>query len=107
LNERPTVLDRGRLARIIPATTERVGWRSRGYLPHLDVPDLLQHVVFRLAHSLPAVLREEFARLAVADRIFAVDAALDVGHGKRDLANPAVADWRKTLCSGSTASVTR
>ena len=35
------------------------GWNSRGYMPHLDVPGLLQSVTFRLADSLPQeVLRE-------------------------------------------------
>ncbi len=29
------------------------GWHSRGYLPHLDVPGLLQSVTFHLADSLP------------------------------------------------------
>ncbi len=29
------------------------GWYSRGYLPHMDVPGLVQSVTFRLADSLP------------------------------------------------------
>lgn len=86
-------MDRGRPARIIiPASVERVGWRSRGYLPHLDRPDLIQHVIFRLADSFPARLREELTKLSAADRLQAVDAALDGGHGRRYLSNPAVAE---------------
>jgi hypothetical protein len=69
--------DRGRLARIIPASAERIGWRSRGYLPHLDTPDLVQHVVFRLADSLPADLRATVAKLPMVERVEAADAALD------------------------------
>jgi putative transposase len=85
-------LDRGRLARIIPSNPERAGWRSRGYLPHLDAPDLVQHVVFCLADSLPAKLREELTKLSTAERVEAADTALDAGHGRRDLAIPAVAE---------------
>jgi len=43
------------------------GWYSRGYLPHLDDPERIQMLTFRLADSLPgAVLdswREELAAL--------------------------------------------
>ena len=31
----------------------RKGWHRRGYLPHLDGHEIVQHVVFRLADSLP------------------------------------------------------
>lgn len=30
------------------------GWRSRGYLPHFDSPETVQHIVFRLADAIPA-----------------------------------------------------
>jgi REP element-mobilizing transposase RayT len=66
-------------------------WRSRGYLPHIDNPDLAQHVVFRLADSLPARLQNELAKVPSSDRVVAIDAALDQGHGRHDLALPAVA----------------
>jgi REP element-mobilizing transposase RayT len=29
------------------------GWHSRGYLPHLDAPELIQAITFRLADALP------------------------------------------------------
>jgi hypothetical protein len=35
---------------------EPKGWYSRGYLPHLDTPDVIQSVTFRLADSLPAAV---------------------------------------------------
>ena len=56
------------------------GWHSRGYLPHFDSPETVQHVIFRTSDSLPAAPlaglpehpQERFRRL---------DAALDLGHG--------------------------
>jgi len=83
--------DRGRPARPIPEDSSRLGWRSRGYLPHLDAPGLVQHVVFRLADSLPVTLRDETLLRAPAERIAAVGAVLDAGHGRRDLARPEIA----------------
>jgi REP element-mobilizing transposase RayT len=68
------------------------GWRSRGYLPHLDAPNLVQHVVFRLADSLPVHVREELAGTQREHRVDVADAALDQGHGRRDLANPVIAE---------------
>jgi len=64
---------------------QHAGWRSRGYLPHLDAPELIQHVIFRLADSLPARIREEIAKISTSDRVQAVDALLDQGYGRRDL----------------------
>jgi putative DNA methylase len=46
---------------------------------------------FRLADSLPARFRDEFADLSAIDRVGAIDAALDSGHGRRDLAIPELA----------------
>jgi len=73
-----------------------VVWRSRGYLPHLDASNLVQHIVFRLADSLPAGFRENIAELRHDDRVLGIDAALDQGHGKRDLAVPSVATLVQT-----------
>jgi putative DNA methylase len=86
-----------RAAGVAPASNTRsietqVRWYSRGYLPHLDSPDLVQHVVFRLADSLPAGLQKELAQVRISERVVAIDAALDQGHGRRDLAFPAVAE---------------
>jgi putative transposase len=67
------------------------GWRSRGHLPHFDAPGLVQHVVFRLADSLPSHIRDSLANTPRADRVEAVDTALDRGYGRRDLIIPEVA----------------
>jgi REP element-mobilizing transposase RayT len=65
--------------------------RSRGYLPHFDGPNLVQHIVFRLADSLPAQTARDIAGAQRRDRVLAVDAALDSGYGRRDLARSSVA----------------
>ena len=81
----------------IPATAAgNAVWRSRGYLPHLDAPNLVQHIVFRLADSLPTGIRQDVVELRHDDRVLAIDAALDQGHGKRDLALPSVATLVQT-----------
>jgi REP element-mobilizing transposase RayT len=77
-----------------PASRRDAGdpnWYSRGYLPHIDAPHLVQHIIFRLADSLPAVVREDIAKKSYEDRLRAVDAALDNGYGGRDLASPHIA----------------
>lgn len=56
------------------------GWHSRGYLPHFDSPERIQHVVFRTAGSLPK-------SALGAD----IDAHLDRCEGERPLADPIVA----------------
>ena len=81
----------------IPATAAgNAVWRSRGYLPHLDAPNLVQHIVFRLADSLPTGIRQDVVELRHDDGVLAIDAALDQGHGKRDLALPSVATLVQT-----------
>jgi len=50
-------------AQTTETNSEHRGWRSRGYLPHLDAPELVQHVVFRLADSLPAHIRAEIGKI--------------------------------------------
>jgi REP element-mobilizing transposase RayT len=57
-----------------------------------DNSNLVQHVVCRLADSLPAALQKELDQVRRDDRVPVIDAALDQGHGRRDLAIPAVAD---------------
>lgn len=71
-------------------------WRSRGYLPHLDAPNLVQHIVFRLADSIPAHILKDLAQARPGDRIPAIDAALDRGHGRSDLARTSVATLVQT-----------
>jgi putative transposase len=36
-----------------PFTPTDERWRSRTFLPHFDVPGLVQHITFHLADSLP------------------------------------------------------
>jgi hypothetical protein len=52
------------------------GWHGRGYLPHFDSPESVQHVVFRTAGSLPDALMEGLPE-DVARRRTMVDTALD------------------------------
>ena len=67
------------------------GWRSRGYLPHYDASDTIQHIVFRLADSLPAGLAEALRARRPAERIGLADAALDAGVGAGQLRDPRIA----------------
>ena len=59
------------------------GWYSRGYLPHIDQPGLIQAITFRLADSLPRAKRDELeARNEAPDAARArLHAALDRGLG--------------------------
>ena len=73
---------------------EPKGWHSRGYLPHLDQPGLLQFITFRLSDSLPpAVLHRLVAETAddEAERYRRIEAYLDAGHGACWLRRPEIA----------------
>lgn len=71
------------------ASCPHKGWYSRGYLPHLDAPETVQAITFRLADSLPA---EVLDRLKDdPDRRRKVEALLDAGGGSGLLREPAVA----------------
>ncbi len=82
-------------SRALAELSAHSGWRSRGYLPHLDSGDVVQTIVFRLADSMPRRLLERW-REELQDR---GDAALrariaafeDKGHGACWLACPEVA----------------
>jgi len=82
-------------AGVSPASSEQSEWRSRGYLPHRDAPELVQMVTFRLADSLPAEVMEELRRdpcvQSDAHRRERAEAYLDAGHGACHLRNPDVA----------------
>jgi hypothetical protein len=43
------------------------GWHSRGYLPHFDMPGLVQFINYRLDDAMPASLRHEWATLLEID----------------------------------------
>ncbi len=69
------------------------GWHSRGYLPHLDVPGLLQSITFHLADSLPAeVLQAILATTEPGDpeRLHRIERWLDRGHGACWLRRPQI-----------------
>jgi len=61
------------------------GWRSRGYLPHVDRPDLVQTVTFRLWDSMPASKRSEWDQFFNIEddavRRQKIEDYLDAGHG--------------------------
>lgn len=71
------------------------GWYSRGYLPHFDVPGVLQTITFRLHDAMPANRRSEWEHfLKVEDeqeRQTKIEAYLDAGHGECHLKNPRIA----------------
>ncbi|MET4700208.1 putative transposase [Constrictibacter sp. MBR-5] len=70
-----------------------VGWHSRGYLPHLDAPDIVQSVTFRLADSLPQnVLRALRSRRVASQELRRnVEKLLDCGYGSCALRIPEIA----------------
>ena len=71
------------------------GWYSRGYLPHLDQPGLIQAITFRLHDSMPAERRFEWEPLLQipneATRRARIQAYLDADYGKCWLADARVA----------------
>jgi putative transposase len=75
------------------------GWYSRGYLPHFDVPNLVQFITFRLADSIPsaAIKRIEDAISLLppekreAEKRIRLNKWLDKGYGRCWLALPEVA----------------
>jgi type I restriction enzyme R subunit/putative DNA methylase len=81
------------------------GWYSRGYLPHLDTPHLLQFITYRLADSLPQEklhqLKDELRGTPEGKRESArrqrIDQWLDAGMGCCALRHPGVA--RYVQCS--------
>jgi REP element-mobilizing transposase RayT len=74
-------------------TTHRF-WHSRGYLPHCDVPGLLQFITFRLADSLPGDVLRRLIQNEIDDvsRHEQIEQFLDAGHGACWLKQPGVAD---------------
>jgi putative transposase len=69
---------------------EPKGWHARGYLPHFDSPETLQHVVFRTRDSLPKFLLDTLP-YDPAVRREAVEAHLDKSKDGCLLSEPAVA----------------
>lgn len=79
---------------MLDAAASRTPWRSRGYLPHCDLPHALQAVTFRLADALPRAvverMRRALAELPDDERNATyrrrVDELMDAGYGSRALA---------------------
>jgi putative DNA methylase len=71
------------------------GWHTRGYLPHFDVPGVIQMINFHLADSLPQNLQHEWAAiLRIRDerqRRIQLQQYLDKGYGACELAIPSIA----------------
>ncbi len=75
-------------------------WHSRGYLPHFESPEAIQHVTYHLADSLPQVilrqLEAELKALPVEKRKIArwkrLEAWIDAGHGSCMLREPTIAE---------------
>jgi len=80
-------------AGVSPASQSQKGWYSRGYLPHVDVPGLIQSITFRLADSLPHDVLDRLAdeKLDDAERRKRIESFLDAGHGECLLARPEIA----------------
>ena len=75
------------------ATTPK-GWYSRGYLPHLDTPGLVQSITFRLADSLPNQVIERILAATTDDdleRRRRIEEYLDAGQGACWLRRPDIA----------------
>ena len=76
------------------------GWHSRGYLPHFDGSDAIQHVTFHLADSLPRQVVERLEKEVRREPLEKQDAArrkrvddwIDAGHGCCILREPAIAE---------------
>ncbi len=67
------------------------GWRSRGYVPHLDHPGLIQSITFRLADALPAEVVERLRQGESDDTRLRekLEDYLNAGHGECLLREPA------------------
>jgi putative transposase len=70
---------------------DHAGWRTRGYLPHWDAAEAVQHVVFRLADSLPAKVLADLDRAPTELRLERAEMTLDKGLGRCALRDPQLA----------------
>ncbi len=77
----------------------RIGWHSRGYLPHLEAGERLQFLTWRLADSLPKHTLDQWIRevqglpdsVAKQELLHRTGNYLDEGHGDCLLRNPSLA----------------
>ncbi len=74
-------------------------WLSRGYVPHFDSSDVVQHVTYHLADSLPVTVLARFEdelrsyprNRQDAERRKRVENWIDAGYGSCALRDPAIA----------------
>ena len=70
-------------------------WRSRGYIPHFDHPDLIQGITFRLWDSLPAHVVQAMASDPDAqsdpEKRERLEELLNAGYGRCYLKQPQIA----------------
>ena len=89
----------GGSARPAVARNHLRGWHSRGYLPHYEMPDLVQHVTLHLADSLPREalerIKADMERVPPAERHAGkrrrIEEWVDAGHGCCVLGDPEIA----------------
>jgi putative transposase len=74
-----------------PMPRDHTGWRSRGYLPHYDGAGETQHIIFRLADSLPKQALAAVEHAPREERLDHAETSLDRGFGSRALARPDIA----------------
>ncbi len=71
------------------------GWHSRGFLPHFDMPGVIQMLNYRLNDAMPASRRHEWAALLeIGDELkrqTKIEEYLDHGFGNCELRDPKVA----------------
>jgi len=83
-----------------PGEPSELKWTDRGYMPHVDGADLIQHVSYHLADSLPkealermqAETKDLAPKLRDAEKEKRIAAYLDAGHGGCILRVPELAD---------------
>ena len=106
IGEKKTAIQEIGVPREIPgavlrdAPTDAPAWHSRGYLPHFESSDAIQHVTFHLADSLAQSvllrLESELRTLPAENRDLErrrrVEAWIDAGHGCCVLRKPDIAD---------------
>jgi REP element-mobilizing transposase RayT len=82
-----------RSAGVPPASSHHKTWHSRGYLPHCDVPELIQAITFRLHDALPAEILARIQNEESDDNESRkrIALALDQGFGSCILRDPVCA----------------
>ena len=70
------------------------GWYSHGFLPHFDAPGVWQFITYRLADSVPAELRREWAEILQLEddreKFRRIERHLDCGLGSCALRDPRI-----------------